>query len=590
VGQGLINPRRLFDSSLTEAERRRVCQDLSRNGMQGVWGHSAGAALMLLLSWPMPGQFRGVLGPALAIAVLAQLRSLLRRRLGIWSDARWMRTYSTIVIGCSLCWGSTLTMLLVTVGEDRLAISVMLMMTGISAGGLATLRPSLTLNTAYHVVLWLPPLIASLLPAGPGPHYFLALIYTLFLGYLIAQGARYHGDYMGDLRREADLDAARHQAEVASRAKSAFVANISHEIRTPMNGILGMLELSLHDDMPARRRETLEYARSSAQSLLGLLNDLLDFSKIDAGRMELEMIAFDVAELGHGVVRLFQSQAEAKGIRLVANIPAGIPLLVGDPTRLRQVLINLIGNAIKFTDAGEVALQIVILSRGPWKFSFCVRDTGIGIAPEKQALIFEAFAQAHGDVTRRYGGTGLGLAICHRLIALMGSSLKVESAPGRGSRFFFELDFQTGEPAVAPPPAPVPLEPVSLFCLRVLVVEDNLVNQKVAAGLLARDGHQVEIAATGAEAVAACISGERNFDLVLMDVQMPEMDGYEATRLIRAAPGGAALPIVGLTAGASETDRRRCLEAGMDEYVAKPFRLESLYQAMAGARARHGYP
>ena len=556
----------------------RICRSLALSGVQGIWAHCAGAAILFALNWSTAAQFRRVAIPGSAIILLALMRGLFLRRLGVWESRRWLRMYSVVLTLTSLCWGSVLAVLLLTEGQNgSTSIPVMLILTGIAAGAQAGIACSRGLHTVYQLGLWLPPLLASLVPTAHGPIPFLTVIFFLFLLYLLTQGAHFHREYLRGIQRETELDDARRAAEVASRAKSSFVANISHEIRTPMNGLLGMLELSLLDPMTDQHRESLKAAQTSGRSLLGLLNDLLDFSKLDAGRMEIESIPFDLPELVSGVIRLFESQASGKGIELGAEMPATLPQLLGDPTRLRQVLINLVGNAIKFTDRGSVSIIVSARAGDLYEVDFAVKDTGIGIAPARQALVFEAFTQADADTTRKYGGTGLGLSICHHLIKLMGATLQLESALGRGSVFSFSLKMQ---PTMAPSKAPPgPAMALNIPPLRVLLVEDNLVNQRVAAGLLAHHGHKVEIVANGALAVDACRTSQ--FDVVLMDVHMPEMGGLEATRLIRSNQSGGHLPIIGLSASAAEADQRECFESGMDDYVAKPFRVEELLQAFA---------
>ncbi len=331
---------------------------------------------------------------------------------------------------------------------------------------------------------------------------------------------------------EAALKHAKDQAEAASRAKSEFLANMSHEIRTPMNGILGMIEMMTGAGLSPAHTEYLETAKSSANSLLSLLNDILDLSKVEAGRLELAPVGFSIWHCVDDAIRMFCPCAQGKGLVLTREIEPGVPaLLVGDPVRLRQVLVNLLGNAVKFTAQGRVTASVALEQRTDTEITirFAVADTGIGIPEEKQISIFEPFRQADGSTTRRYGGTGLGLAISARLVEMMGGRIWVESRPGSGSMFHFTARFTPAGESEAAPPVCAPPARVATHTrsLRILLAEDNFVNQKVAVGLLERLGHAVTVVGNGRAAISA-VSRER-FDLVLMDVQMPEVDGIAAT-------------------------------------------------------------
>ena len=496
---------------------------------------------------------------------------------------------------------------------------------------------------------------------------------------------------------EAELVAAKDMAEAGSRAKGDFLATMSHEIRTPMNGIIGMLGFVLDSPLAEEQRGFAETARSSAEALLVIINDILDFSKIEAGKLDVERVPFDIQTAVEEVVDLLADRVEAKGIEIVIPIPPGIPTrIVGDPGRVRQVLLNLIGNAVKFTDRGVIEIGLAEEDAGS-RLRITVRDTGIGIAADRQAALFEKFTQADVSTTRRYGGTGLGLAISRRLVELMGGSVGFTSVPGEGSTFWFELPVAPSAGS-APPAQPVlqrvawvdgtgstrdwasvwltqrgiihavhgsvadlvdscdggpdpdvafieaglasfddlvalrRTQPLTMrialicrmpqralfrdwrnlgFCAllprpirpslvasiiaggsrsdvpsspllpgalhqrgRALLAEDNVVNQRVASRLLERLGLRVDIAANGIDAIGLAM--RLPYDVVFMDCQMPEMDGFAATTALRKLQGHRRTPIIALTANALSDDRQRCLDAGMDDYLSKPVRFEEL--------------
>ncbi len=392
-------------------------------------------------------------------------------------------------------------------------------------------------------------------------------------------------------KAEAGRERARRLAERANRTKSDFLAAISHEIRTPMNGVMGTLALLLETELDAEQRAYAETARQCGKDLLAIINDILDISRIEAGKLAIEAVPFRLAEVVRAVLDLAAAAAGEKGLKLEARIAPDVPdTVIGDPLRLKQVLTNLVDNAVKFTAVGGVTVAIDRAPNLPGGgLAFAVIDTGIGIPPSVQKRLFSRFAQADPSITRRYGGSGLGLTICRRLVSLMGGDIGLESQPGCGSTFRFVLPLRAAEGAGPAPervlPDPSPPKPAAARG-RVLIAEDSRTNQLVAAAMLRRAGWTVDVVSNGRDAVRR--AAETDYALILMDVHMPELDGLSATRRIRALSGPRGeVPILALSGATGEADRRACAQAGMNGFLAKPIDRTTLLDAVEAVLADH---
>ena len=719
------------------ADLARLLQErLVRESMLGVWVHPILIAVVVALAWPdAPHDL--LLGWGGAVLLTALLRGAWiyvasRRRLSERAVRNGVRASVTML---AITWGVGGALVLPVVPFETTAL-ILVILAGLIASALTTLAADPLSIRGFLAGIALPVFVA-LATSDQSHHLAAAIVVAVFTLGMAIVARRAHLTLVDHLRvtarlavseeaakrAEAVMREARDLAERTARARSAFLANMSHEIRTPMNAVLGFVELILDTELTTEQRRALELVRSSSEALLMILNDILDYSKIEADHLELEAIPFDVSKVVHATASLLAVRAREKHLELLAEVTPEVPRAMrGDPTRLRQVLMNLIGNAIKFTDQGEVVVSVTtaLAADDVVHLRFAIRDTGIGIAPEQIGAVFREFTQADSTTTRRYGGTGLGLAISQRLVRLMGGEITVTSEVGRGSEFSFTLAFAADVPAsraaglatlggrrmlivddnqtnrrilremlggegikveeattageglaamrhAATKRAPYDLaildvqmpdmdgfqlatavradrglartrllmltsagqrgdgercrelgirgyltKPLSRADLlealgtvlagpeetatpevvtrhtiaesrrsvRVLLAEDNPVNQQVAVAMLVKRGHEVHLAANGREAVDAVT--HRDYDVVLMDIQMPEMDGFEATHAIRALPRGKALPIIGLTAHALSGERERCLSHGMTDYLAKPFKAHELFALVEG--------
>ena len=576
---------------MTGALRERADRDLAKSG-----------GLLALMVYPLLAFLSGlaselgndypllVASEVAALALVGAVRHQLGRKLSHGpseqlSSAR--RNYTWAILTTALVWTAFAATVVYLYGRSWTGLWILLLTLGIVAASTANLTPDFRLLRTYVLVMMVPA-SAAMAAHGQVPEIVTALVLLLFCGFMISIGRRHFLRYQEFSQAMLDLEEARHCADQSNLAKSQFLATMSHEIRTPMNAIVGLSELLLEQPEGDGRQDWLRTLRDSSQALLGLLTDILDLSKIEAGHMRTEAEAVSLAPLLEDLLDCQQPAAAAKGLELQFEPGLGLPAACRtDGQRLRQILLNLLSNAIKFSDSGTVRLRVRKI--GP-QLEFSVWDEGCGISPEDFPRLFRPFSQLDSSDARPHAGTGLGLAISAELARLLGGRLWLScgrhwcgETPSdwtcpqseRGCQFWLRLPLHEAEAPLATPPVAAQTR-----SLRILVAEDNRVNQMVIGETLNRLGHSVSLVGSGLAALQAL--EQEAFQVVLMDLQMPEMDGLEATRRIRQKPGPGPW-IIALTANAMLEDRERCLQAGMNDFLSKPVCREALTQALARA-------
>ena len=547
--------------------------------------------LLVTLTTDMLRQFPLACGGAILLFLATGLLRLrLARRFDALDPAHhavWVRRFSLLVLTTALVYGLALPLILLYQGADWTFLIFLLAITGAAAGATGSLSPHLGLFRAFTALLLLPVMVA-LLAGGSLREAGLGVIVLFFGVQILLLGQHFHANLWADMGNEhllqvraAALEKAHAQVNAANEAKTEFLANMSHEMRTPLNGILGLTDLVLETDLQPQQEEYLKDVRASGQALLRVINEVLDYSRLETGKMELAPTVFSLPELLGRVAVAGELGGRPRGNTLIMRTGEGFPQqVVGDAPRIHQILTNLVDNAVKFTKLGKVAIDAQLESRqdGLVCFTIKVQDTGPGIAPAIQAQIFQAFRQADGSTTRAVGGTGLGLAVSSSLAALMGGHISLQSVLGQGSTFTLHLTLPEPRP-LEPEAPPAPARDAAaeaLSGLTVLMAEDNTVNAKLATRVLEKAGLAVLWAHNGHEAVARHAKG--GVDLVLMDIQMPELDGFGATAAIRQAeaPTGKRVPIIALTAHAVDGYREKCLAADMDDFLTKPLQPKAL--------------